>query len=72
MARADPEAFERILSDPAFAEVEVDPRLGAFGRAYYPAVYGDHDCSFVIYQKELRSCVCAHRLMASLASMACR
>jgi hypothetical protein len=58
IARIDPEAFERILSDPAFAEIEVDPRLGAFGRAYYPAVYGNEDCSFVIYQKQSPALVC--------------
>lgn len=57
-ASANPEAFERILSDPAFAKVDVHPHIGAFGRAYYPAVYGDHNSSFVIYLKGIPALVC--------------
>ena len=47
-AEADPAAFDRILSDPAFAEIEAYPHTGAFGRRYHPAIHGNHDCSFAI------------------------
>jgi Acetyltransferase (GNAT) domain len=56
--RTDPEAFERILSDPAFAEVDAHAHIGAFGRVYYPAVYGNHDTSFAIYLKGTPALVC--------------
>ena len=47
--QAGPEAFGRVLGDPTFAEIESHPRTGAFGRAYYPAVHGNQDCSFAVY-----------------------
>ena len=47
-ARADPAGFDRILSDPVFAEIETYPQTNIFGRVYNPAIYGNHDRSFAI------------------------
>jgi len=47
-AEADPVAFDRLMSDPAFAEIEAYPHTGAFGRAYHPAIHGNHDRSFAV------------------------
>ena len=46
----DMSAFDRILADPAFGEVETHPQTGTYGRAYYPAVHGDdfHNLSFAV------------------------
>lgn len=38
----DRDAFEAILKDPAFAEIEHQPQTGSYGRAYYPAVHGEN------------------------------
>lgn len=49
-ALADSNAFNCILNDPAFSEIEAHPQTGAYARAYYPAVHGsDHlDLSFAV------------------------
>ena len=57
-AQADPEAFKRVLSDPAFAEIESNPHTGAFGRAYHPAIHGNHDCSFAAFVGGAPAIVC--------------
>lgn len=46
-------AFDAILNDPAFAEIERQPQTGAYGRAYYSAVHGESHRAFsfsVIWQ----------------------
>lgn len=50
----DRDAFDIILKDPAFAEIEQQPQAGVYGRAYYPAVYGERhrSHSFAILQQE--------------------
>jgi hypothetical protein len=60
-ASANPETFERILVDIAFAEIEAHPYTGAFGRAYYPAIHGNRDCSFAICSNgaPVLVCLCA-------------
>jgi len=57
-ARTNPDAFERTLSDPAFAEIEAHPYIGAFGRAYYSAVHGGPDHSFTVCVKGAPAVVC--------------
>jgi hypothetical protein len=57
-ANTDPAAFDRILHDPAFAEIEAYPHAGAFGRAYHPAIHGNDDCSFVVYADDLPAIIC--------------
>jgi len=48
--QADKAAFDCILNDPAFGEIEAHPQTGAYARSYYPAVHGsDHvDLSFAV------------------------
>jgi hypothetical protein len=50
----DRDAFNVILKDSAFAEIERQPQTGVYGRAYYPAVYGDNHRthSFALLQQE--------------------
>lgn len=47
----DRDAFDAILKDPAFAEIEQQPQTGVYGRAYYPAVHGEshHVFSFAVF-----------------------
>lgn len=57
-ARTNPDAFERILTDPALAEIEAHPYTGAFGRAYYPAIHDGLDHSFTVCMKGAPALVC--------------
>jgi hypothetical protein len=57
-ARIDCEAIDRVLNEPAFAEVNVHPHVGVFGRSYYPAVFGDHDCSFAVFIEDVPALIC--------------
>ncbi len=56
-----PRIFERVLADTAFAEIDAHPHTGGFGRTYYPAVYGNHDRSFVVCANGTPAvaCMCA-------------
>jgi hypothetical protein len=47
-ADAEPSLFDKILSDPLFADLEAHPHTGSFGRRYHPAVHGNRDCSFAV------------------------
>lgn len=42
--------FDRILANSAFAEIEANPQTGRYGRAYYPAYWGERyrDFSFAV------------------------
>lgn len=42
--------LNEIVADPDFAEIEAHPQFGRYGRAYYPAYWGDkyRDCSFAV------------------------
>jgi len=55
---SDIRALASIFDDPAFAEINTHPYFGAFGRAYYPAVYGNHDCSFAVHAGDVPVLVC--------------
>jgi spore coat polysaccharide biosynthesis protein SpsF (cytidylyltransferase family) len=44
----DRHVLDAVLADAAFAEIEVDPHSGAFGRSYHAAVNGDRDVSFFV------------------------
>jgi len=57
-ANDDPAVFDRILHDPAFAEVEAYPHTGAFGRAYHSAIHGNLDCSFVVLAEGVPALIC--------------
>lgn len=53
-SETDGDTFDVVLKDPAFAEIEHQPQTGTYGRAYYPAVYGERhrSHSFAILQQE--------------------
>ena len=57
-AKMDQVAFDRILNDPAFAEIEAYPDTGAFGRTYFPATFGDHDRSFAVGANGIVALIC--------------
>jgi hypothetical protein len=57
-ALTDPGGFARILADPAFAAIEAYPNTGSFGRAYHPAIHGDHDRSFAVSVGGVATLVC--------------
>ena len=57
-AATDPAAFDRILSDPEFAEIEAYPHTGAFGRTYHPAIHGNHDLSFAVGANDVAVLIC--------------
>lgn len=58
----DSNAFDAILSDPAFAEIEQQPQTGAYGRAYYPVVYGSRHRSHsfaIVLEKPILVVLCS-------------
>jgi hypothetical protein len=55
---ADPNVTTALLVDPAFAEINARPQTGTFGRAYYPAIHGNHDCLFAVCVKDVPTLVC--------------
>jgi Acetyltransferase (GNAT) domain len=57
-ATADLAGFERLLRDPAFAEIEAYPHTGAFGRAFHPAIHGNLDRSFAVTLDGTPALVC--------------
>lgn len=58
LAASDPAAFDRILSDPQFAQIDSHPVYGEFGRAYYPAIHGNRDCSFAVITQGATALIC--------------
>jgi hypothetical protein len=57
-AAVDPAGFEWILRDPAFAEIEIYPHTGTFGRTYHPAIHGNRDRSFAVSLDGAPALVC--------------
>jgi hypothetical protein len=57
-AEADPVAFEHVITDLGFSEIETHPQYGAFGRRYHPAIHGNRDASFVVYAHNAPALVC--------------
>jgi Acetyltransferase (GNAT) domain len=62
-ASADAVDFDRVLLDPAFAEIEAHPHSGRFGRAYHLSLYDSADRSFAICLNGAPAliCLCAPR-----------
>jgi hypothetical protein len=57
-AASDPAAFDRTLSDPQFAQIDSHPVYGEFGRAYYPAIHRNRDCSFAVIADGTPALIC--------------
>jgi len=59
----DQDAFGAVLKDPAFAEIERHPQTGIYGRAYYPAVYGNkhrtHSFAILLQDKPILVVLCS-------------
>ncbi len=57
---ANKELFGRILTNPAFAEIEAHPQTGAYARSYYPAVHVENhrDLSFAACSGDVPILVC--------------
>jgi hypothetical protein len=55
---SDRRILDRIVTDPAFAEVEAYPHTGSFGRTYHAAVHGKRDCSFAVIADGTPALIC--------------